>query len=102
MVNQVLMYLLIFTPYLLEFELASLLILGFIGYLFLFEMAMLLICKLFVNVSLCNPYLWLQLFSGFLKKACILAFGILAGLTDGQDASTEWLDWLGFLAIIVD
>ena len=102
--NQALMYLFVFSPYFLNIELATLFVLCFAGYLFLFELVLLIISKVYVQSSLCNPYLGLQMFSGFLKKCCFLAFGLIAGLSapDEKNFVIEWVDWVGFLALFID
>jgi hypothetical protein len=57
--NQVVLYLFGLLPYLMEAELAGIILAGFLGYLFMFECVYLCVVKSTVRLGFCNPYLWL-------------------------------------------
>ena len=54
---------------------------GFIGYLLVFEMISIFACKKSVQLQIFNPYLWIQVISGLLKKVSILAIGYVSGIS---------------------
>lgn len=51
----------------------------FLGYLLCFEVLIVILSRMVTKLNVINPYLWLQIFSGFLKKSTVLSLAFVGG-----------------------
>lgn len=51
----------------------------FLGYLLCFEALIVVLSRIVTKLNVFNPYLWLQIFSGFLKKSTVLSLAFVGG-----------------------
>jgi len=79
--NQVCIYIFTILPFFIQPEVVGIILVGFVGYLFIFESLAILTCKSSVNLQIFNPYVWIQLLSGLLKRASFLFVGYISGIS---------------------
>jgi hypothetical protein len=75
--NQLGLYTFIVLPFIVRQPIIQTLVALYLGYLLAFEVLVVLASRFIMRFNILNPYLWLQICSGLLKKATVLALGLI-------------------------